>query len=72
MTTTPLRFCDVVDAVDQLSIDEQVELVGIVKSRLAEKRHEQLVEDIRRARNEYDAGLCKTGTAEELLREINA
>ena len=63
-------FAEVLEAVDQLSADEQETLVAIVQRRMAERGRKQLAADIQEARREFAAGLCQPSTAEELMNEI--
>jgi tryptophan 2,3-dioxygenase len=66
--TTP--FGEVLDAVSQLSSDEQETLLVIVRHRLAEQRRKQLAQDVREAREEFAEGRCKSTTVEDLMQEI--
>ena len=64
-----LAFGDVLDAADQLSAEDQVELIAILQRRLADARRQQLLSDVRESRREFEAGLCKPTTPEEIMRE---
>jgi hypothetical protein len=66
------KFADVVDAADQLSRDEKVALIEILNRRLAEEGRRRVIEEARRAGEDYEAGLCKEVTIEELMREIRS
>ncbi len=46
----PMPFGEVLDAVDQLPLEEQKELAAIVLRRLAEQGRKQLVRDVDEAR----------------------
>jgi hypothetical protein len=63
-------FAEVLEAVDQLSSDEQETLVAIVQRRMTERGREQLDADVQEARREFAAGLCRPCTADELMNEI--
>lgn len=65
-----LAFGDVLDAADQLSAEDQQELIAIVQRRLADAGRERLLADVQESRREFEAGLCKPTTPEELMREI--
>lgn len=65
-----LAFGDVLDAADQLSAEDQQELIAILQRRLADAGRQQLLADVRESRREFEAGLCKPTTPEELMREI--
>ncbi len=68
----PLRFADVLDAVDALSADEQLALVDIVGHRLAEEGRKRVVASIHEARREYAEGHCRPATVDELMNEIRS
>jgi hypothetical protein len=54
-----MRFAEVLDAADQLSLEEQETLVDVLNRRLVEHRRDQLAEEIQQARREFAAGQCK-------------
>ena len=51
-----LAFDEVVDAVDRLSADEQVELVHLIRRRLADRERQRVVADVSEGRAEMSAG----------------
>jgi len=51
-----LAFDEVVDAVDSLSADEQVELVHLIRRRLAQRERQRIISDVSEARAEMAAG----------------
>lgn len=63
-------FAEVLEAVDQLSSDEQETLVAIVQHRMAERGRMQLAADVQEAQGEFAAGLCQPSTPDELMNEI--
>lgn len=64
-----LAFGDVLDAADQLSAEDQQELIAILQRRLADAGRERLLASINQSRREFAAGLCKPTTPEEIMRE---
>jgi hypothetical protein len=62
-------FADVLDAVDQLSADEQETLLEIVQRRIAERGRERLASEVREARRELATGGCTAGSPDELVSE---
>jgi hypothetical protein len=62
-------FADVLDAVDQLSSDEQETLLEILQRRIAERGRERLASEVREARQEFATGGCTTGSPDELVNE---
>jgi hypothetical protein len=65
-----MPFGEVLEAVDQLSTDEQETLVSILHRRLAEQGRQRVAAEVREARQEFAAGACRPATVDELLREI--
>ena len=64
-----LAFGDVLEAADQLSAEDQQELIAILQRRLADARRQQILADIQESRLEYEAGLCKPMTPDQIIRE---
>jgi hypothetical protein len=65
-----LPFGEVLEAADQLSPDEQEELIAILHRRLAQIARQRLAADIQEARQEFAEGRCSPVTPDELVREI--
>ena len=65
-----IPFGEVLEAIDQLSLDEQETLLDIVQRRIAERGRKLLVAEIQEARQEFAAGGCHPATAAELMEEI--
>lgn len=68
MEAVPFR--EVLEAVDALPLDEQEELMGVVRRRIVEQRRHQLAREVAEAEAEFAAGECEARTPEELMREI--
>lgn len=67
-----MHFDDVLEAADQLSLEEQATLVDVLHHRIAERRRSVIAMDIRTARKEFEAGRCKPATPGDLLKDILA
>jgi len=65
-----VTFQEAMDAVESLPEEQRESLIEIVRRRLAEERRDRLVESIRQAREEYERGEIRKGTADELFREL--
>jgi hypothetical protein len=65
-----MLFGEVLEAVSDWSLDEQEELLEVLRSRIIEQRREQLAQVIREARQEYQAGKAQPVTVDELMAEI--
>ncbi len=65
-----MRFAEILDAVDELPLEEQAELIEVVRRRLLERRRDELTEEVQEARRDFQAGRCLPGTPDEILRDI--
>ena len=68
--STSTSFDDVLDAVEQLSTDEQQTLLEVVQRRIAERRRKALAAEIVEANQEFTNAGARPATADELLDEI--
>ena len=65
-----MPFSDVLEAADNLSLDEQQTLLDILRRRIADRARCVMVQDVEDARREFGAGQCRAVSADELMREI--
>jgi hypothetical protein len=65
-----LPFAEVLEAIDQLSSDEQETLVAIVHRCIAERGRKRLTTEIQEAQREFAQGLCRTSGVDELMDEV--
>lgn len=65
-----MSFNDILEAADQLSLDEQAALAEVLNRRVNERRRDELAREIQQARREFEAGLCSVTTPDDLLKEI--
>ncbi len=63
------RFDEVLEAVAQLSLEDQESLLEIMRRRLHAQRRAALVKEVEEARHEFVAGQCQERTPEEIIRE---
>lgn len=68
--TKPMRFNDVLEAVEALSQDEQEALLTLLRRRLAERGRARVASDIRAAEQEFKDGQCRPRTPDEVIDEI--
>jgi hypothetical protein len=68
--TRILAFGEVLEAADQLSAEEQEELIAILHRRLAQAARQRLAAEVQEARQEFAQGRCVPATPQELMREI--
>jgi hypothetical protein len=67
-----LPFAEVLDAVDQLSTEDQETLVEIVRRRVAERVRKQLAAEIQEAQHEFAQGKCRPSSVDELMGELSS
>ena len=67
-----LAFGEVLEAADQLSLEEQETLADILKRRVIQQRRRELAADVQAARQEYGDGSCAPVTPDEMMTEILA
>ena len=63
-------FGEILEAADNLPIEDQATLVTILKNRLRERVRAELVKDIQDADKEFEQGKVQPVTPDELIREI--
>jgi hypothetical protein len=66
------QFSNVLDAIEQLSSEEQETLVDIVRHRLAERGRQRVIRDVKESRRELAAGLLKAMSVDEIMDEIDS
>jgi hypothetical protein len=65
-----ITFSDVVDAADELSVEEQEALVEILRRRIARRNREALVRDVAEARAQFRAGQARTSSVSDIMEEL--
>jgi hypothetical protein len=63
-------FAEIVDAADQLTAEEQLTLLELLRRRLADRDRQQLVGDISNVRAEFSTGLAQPATAQQIMEEV--
>ena len=63
-------FGEILEAADKLPIADQESLRDILAKRILERRRDELSQQIREARKEYEAGRCKPVTPDEIINEL--
>ena len=66
------KFIDVLESVDNLSLEEQETLIDIVRNRATEERRRRLLTDIEESRMSYREGKSREMTAEEIMKEAQS
>ncbi len=65
-----VSFGSILEEVDKLPIEDQDMFREILSKRIMEHRRNQLANEIREARAEYNAGECHPVSVDDLMNEI--
>ena len=63
-------FAEVLETIEEFSIDEKETLIDILQHRLREKKRERVVKSVGEARREFERGELKPASADEIMKEI--
>ena len=63
-------FQQAIEGVEMLPVDDQLLLVEIIQQRLIQHRRSELIATVAEARESYQAGTVRKGTAEDLLLAV--
>jgi hypothetical protein len=63
-------FAEVLEAADELPLDDQESLAEILHRRVIERRRGELARETLQARQEFERGNCRPVTADDLMSEI--
>ena len=66
-----IQFNQILEMIDYLSVDEQDDLINIVRHRQIEKRRQQIANKINQTRQEYQEGKVFRGTVDDIIAELN-
>lgn len=64
------HFSQVLDNVDQLSVEEQETLIQVVRHRLIDRRRKEIIQEIKEAEDDFKQGKAPPITPEALMKEI--
>jgi hypothetical protein len=67
---TKTTFAEILEAADQLPLEDQENLIDILQKRLRDGRRANLVKDVQEAQKEFVEGKCQPVTPEQLMEEI--
>jgi hypothetical protein len=65
------NFDEVLDRVEQLSLEDQVALIDVVKLRLVERRRREIAQNIADAKTEYKNGQAFRGSIDDVMAQLN-
>ncbi len=67
---TETTFADILEAAEQLPLEDQENLIHILKNRLTEQKRVELVRDVQETEKEFTQGKCQSMTPEQIMEEI--
>ena len=67
---TDISFADILEAAEQLSLEDREDLIRILRNRLREQKRADIIADVKEAQQEFTQGRCQPVTPEELMKEI--
>ncbi len=65
------RFNQILEMIDNLSLDEQEDLINIARHRQIEQRREEIATNIIKADQEYQQDEVFRGTVDDVITELN-
>ncbi len=66
-----IQFHQILEMIDDLSFDEQDDLINIIRHRQIEKRREEIAQNIDQARQDYQQGKVFMGNVDNIIAELN-
>ncbi len=66
-----IQFGQILEMIDHLSLDEQDDLINIIRHRQIEKRREEIAQNITQARQDYQQGKVFRGNVDDIIAELN-
>ncbi|ACK68783.1 hypothetical protein PCC7424_0315 [Gloeothece citriformis PCC 7424] len=74
MNETPLtsKFQQILETVEALNLEDQEILIDILQKRFYQHKRQQLAQEIKEIRQEYQQGKVKFGTVADLMAELDS
>jgi hypothetical protein len=63
-------FAEVLETIENFTVDEKETLVDILRHRLRENKRQQIVKSVKESRREFEKGNLKPTSADEIIKEI--
>ncbi len=63
-------FAEILEAAEQLSLEDQENLIHILQNRLRDQKRTELIRDVQAAQQEFAQGQCQPMTPEQIMEEI--
>ena len=67
---TETTFAEILERADELSLEDQENLIRILQNRLRDQLRSERVRDVQEAQQEFASGKCQPVTPEQLMEEI--
>ncbi|WP_103670654.1 hypothetical protein [Pseudanabaena sp. BC1403] len=64
------NFTKILEAADQLLIEDQEDLIKILQNRLRDRRRAELIKEVQEAQREFALGQCQPTTPDQLMQEL--
>jgi hypothetical protein len=68
--TSVSRLDQVLESIENLSVDEQETLIDLISHRLAKRRRSEIADNIAQAQVEYQSGKVFRGTVTQIMDEL--
>ena len=62
-----VKFAQVIETVDEMSVEEQETLVEIVSRRLAQRQRTEIIKEVRQSRRQFRSGKYRFASADEII-----
>ena len=64
-------FQEALNAIESLSIDDQLALLDVLHNRLKLRQRHQIVQEVQEVRQEFMEGKFKSGSVDDILAELD-
>lgn len=68
----PVTFDEVLEAIEHLPLDQQADLLDVVRRRLAERGRQRVVQDVKEGLAEFDRGEAKLASVDDIMGKIKS
>ena len=72
IATKQSPFQKALTVIERLPSDQQLDVVDVVRKRLAENRRDEIAANIRKAKADFKAGKLKKGTVADLMKDLRS
>jgi hypothetical protein len=64
-------FQKAIEAAEQLSVDQRLELLNVLRQRIQQTKHQNLVSEVKAVREEYRSGNVQFGSVSDFMSELD-